>query len=44
MKFHFLDSEGVEAASSALYYVATVGEKEQYVLRAMTNIAPSQPQ
>lgn len=33
-------SEGVEAAKSALHYVAPVGEKEDYVARAMKNIAP----
>jgi transcriptional regulator GlxA family with amidase domain len=32
-------TEGVEAAKSALYYVAPVGEKDEYVNRAMTNIA-----
>jgi len=32
--------EGVEAAESALHYVAPVGEKEDYVLRAMRNIRP----
>ncbi|MFC5521668.1 DJ-1/PfpI family protein [Polaromonas jejuensis] len=32
--------EGVEAAESALHYVAPVGEKEDYVSRAMRNIAP----
>jgi transcriptional regulator GlxA family with amidase domain len=32
--------EGVEAAESALHYVAPVGEKEEYVSRAMRNIAP----
>lgn len=37
-------TEGVEAASSALHYVAPVGEKEQYVSRAMENIAPYVPQ
>jgi transcriptional regulator GlxA family with amidase domain len=30
--------EGVEAAESALHYVAPVGEKEEYVSRAMRNI------
>lgn len=30
----------VEAAESALHYVAPVGEKDDYVLRAMRNIAP----
>jgi transcriptional regulator GlxA family with amidase domain len=32
--------EGVEAAESALHYVAPVGEKEEYVSRAMRNIFP----
>jgi transcriptional regulator GlxA family with amidase domain len=32
--------EGEEAAKSALHYVAPVGEKEEYVSRAMKNIAP----
>lgn len=32
--------DGVEAAESALHYVAPVGEKEQYVSRAMSNILP----
>lgn len=32
--------EGVEAAESALHYVAPVGEKEEYVSRAMRNIGP----
>jgi len=32
--------EGEEAARSALHYVAPVGEKEEYVSRAMTNIKP----
>ena len=32
--------EGVEAAASALHYVAPVGEKEDYVERAMRNITP----
>jgi transcriptional regulator GlxA family with amidase domain len=31
---------GVEAAKSAIHYVAPVGEKDDYVLRAMRNIAP----
>ncbi|MGO4302296.1 DJ-1/PfpI family protein [Cupriavidus sp. RAF12] len=31
---------GIEAASSAIHYVAPVGEKETYVTRAMENIAP----
>jgi hypothetical protein len=33
-------TEGVEAATSALHYVAPVGEKEEYVERAMRNIIP----
>jgi transcriptional regulator GlxA family with amidase domain len=32
--------EGDEAAESALHYVAPVGEKDEYVARAMRNIAP----
>lgn len=32
--------ESVEAAESALHYVAPVGEKEDYVARAMRNISP----
>jgi transcriptional regulator GlxA family with amidase domain len=32
--------EGVEAARSAIQYVAPVGEKEVYVTRAMANISP----
>ena len=32
--------EGVDAAESALHYVAPVGEKEEYVARAMRNITP----
>ena len=32
--------EGEEAARSALHYVAPVGEKEEYVDRAMKNITP----
>jgi transcriptional regulator GlxA family with amidase domain len=32
--------EGIEAAESALHYVAPVGEKEDYVSRAMRNIMP----
>lgn len=32
--------EGVEAAQSAMHYVAPVGEKEAYVDRAMQNIQP----
>jgi transcriptional regulator GlxA family with amidase domain len=36
--------EGNEAAESALHYVAPVGEKEEYVARAMRNITPYLPQ
>jgi len=32
--------EGSEAARDALHYVAPVGEKEEYVARAMRNITP----
>jgi transcriptional regulator GlxA family with amidase domain len=32
--------EGVEAARSAIHYVAPVGEKEEYVTRAMANLSP----
>lgn len=35
--------EGEEAAMAALHYVAPVGEKEEYVARAMRNIAPYLP-
>ena len=35
--------EGEEAAKSALHYVAPVGEKEEYVSRAMKNVAPYLP-
>jgi transcriptional regulator GlxA family with amidase domain len=31
-------TEGLEAARSAIHYVAPVGEKEEYVARAMKNI------
>lgn len=36
-------SEGVDAAKSALHYVAPVGEKDDYVERAMKNISPHLP-
>ncbi len=36
-------TEGEEAARDALHYVAPVGEKEEYVSRAMKNIAPYLP-
>ncbi|AIY41112.1 ThiJ/PfpI family protein [Collimonas arenae] len=32
--------EGIDAAQSAVHYVAPVGEKEEYVSRAMKNISP----
>ncbi len=32
--------EGLDAAESALHYVAPVGEKEQYLTRAMENVMP----
>ena len=32
--------EGVEAAKGVLHYVAPVGEKDDYVVRAIRNIAP----
>jgi len=35
--------EGDDAARAALHYVAPVGEKEEYVSRAMKNIAPYLP-
>ena len=35
--------EGADAAESALHYVAPVGEKEEYVARAMRNITPYLP-
>jgi transcriptional regulator GlxA family with amidase domain len=31
---------GVEAAEAALHYVAPVGEKEEYIVRAMGNVQP----
>jgi transcriptional regulator GlxA family with amidase domain len=33
-------TEGIDAARAALHYVAPVGEKDEYVARAMKNIAP----
>ncbi len=36
-------TEGLEAARSAMHYVAPVGEKELYVERAMSNIEPYLP-
>jgi hypothetical protein len=35
--------EGIEAAESALHYVAPVGEKDEFVSRAMRNISPYLP-
>jgi hypothetical protein len=32
--------QGIEAAKSAMHYVAPVGEKEDYVARAMRNVMP----
>lgn len=32
--------EGLDAARSAIHYVAPVGEKDEYVARAMANLAP----
>jgi hypothetical protein len=32
--------EGIDAAKSAMHYVAPVGEKELYVDRAVANITP----
>jgi len=32
--------EGIEAAGSAMHYVAPVGEKEEYVSRMLANISP----
>ena len=32
--------EGVRAAEEALHYVAPVGEKDEYVARALANITP----
>jgi len=32
--------EGIEAARSAMHYVAPVGEKDEYVERAMRNVMP----
>jgi hypothetical protein len=35
--------EGVEAARGALHYVAPVGEKDEYIERALGNITPYLP-
>ena len=37
-------TQGPEAAAAALHYVAPVGEKAEYVARAMKNITPYLPQ
>jgi transcriptional regulator GlxA family with amidase domain len=34
---------GIKAAQSALHYVAPVGEKEEYIARAMRNVEPYLP-
>lgn len=36
-------TEGIEAAASALHYVAPVGEKDTYVANAIKNISPYLP-
>jgi transcriptional regulator GlxA family with amidase domain len=36
-------SEGIEAAKSALHYVAPVGEKDDYVSRAIRNVTSYLP-
>jgi transcriptional regulator GlxA family with amidase domain len=36
-------TEGIAAAAAALHYVAPVGEKDEYVFRAMNNISPYLP-
>jgi putative intracellular protease/amidase len=36
-------TEGVNAAAAALHYVAPVGEKEDFIARAMENITPYLP-
>jgi len=36
-------TEGIDAAASALHYVAPVGEKEAYVARAIKTIGPYLP-
>ena len=32
--------DGLDAAASAMHYVAPVGEKDEYVTRALRNITP----
>jgi len=36
--------DGIETAQDALHYVAPVGEKEEYVARAMRNVMPYLPE
>ena len=36
--------DGIESARDALHYVAPVGEKEEYVARAMQNVMPYLPE
>lgn len=36
-------SVGVDAAASAMHYVAPVGEKDEYVKRALANVSPYLP-
>lgn len=36
-------TEGLDAAASAVHYVAPVGEKDEYVSRAISNISPYLP-
>jgi hypothetical protein len=37
-------TQGIEAAASALHYVAPVGEKDAFVANALRNIAPYLPE
>jgi hypothetical protein len=37
-------SNGIETAQGALHYVASVGEQEDYVSRAMRNVTPYMPE
>ncbi len=36
-------AEGIESAKAAMHYVAPVGEKDDYVSRAISNVAPYLP-
>ena len=36
--------DGIETAQDAIHYVAPVGEKEEYVARAMRNVMPYLPE